>query len=299
MNRPPHALVECAVQTTSDEAAERLRVALPALVSGHEGASARIDPACGRVLVGAADEAALEALTIGMIAALRADIELLQPEVVYRETIRRPAEIDETYRHAIGSRGEFARVRILFEPLPRGSGFVIAPPRCGSAVPPAFLPGVERGLAAARDDGLLAGYAVTDLRATLLDGDFQEADSTVRSFAIAARRAFRRLLDEGEPAMLEPISRLDLIVPADCAQAVIDDLMQRRARDLEHGPRGAEVALTALVPLTCLFGYRHILRGLSQGRARRRQGFSHYAEVEPEMCAPAAFAPAAPMAMRA
>jgi len=263
----------------TDEDSARLKLALPALLAHHPGASARIHPGFGEVMVGAADEAALDAVIGALTGALGAGFTLRPPEVAYRETIRRRVEIDETYRHVIGPKGEFARVRILFEPGPRGSGFDIAPSRAGAAVPQACLAAVEKGLEAAREDGLLAGYPVTDLRATLLDGLCHEADSSPRSFAIAARRAFRRLLDEGEPVLLEPLVRVDLLVPTDCAEEVVVDLNKRRARELEQQARGLEVAITALAPLATLFGYRNILRSLSQGRARRRQRFAHYAEA--------------------
>ena len=175
--------------------------------------------------------------------------------------------------------GQFGRVKLQFEPLEAGSGFQFESAIVGGAVPKEYIPGVEKGLEMAKENGLLAGYPVTDFKATLVDGAFHDVDSSVLAFEIAARGAFRELKSQGDPRLMEPIMSVEVVTPEDYMGDVIGDLYSRRGQIQGSEPRGNAVAIKAFVPLVNMFGYVSDLRGMSQGRAQFTMIFDHYDEV--------------------
>ena len=175
--------------------------------------------------------------------------------------------------------GQFARVKLQFEPLEAGSGFVFESTIVGGSVPKEYIPGVEKGLEMAKENGLLAGYPVTDFKATLVDGAFHDVDSSVLAFEIASRGAFRELKGQGDPRLMEPIMNVEVVTPEDYMGDVIGDLNSRRGQIQGSEPRGNAVAIKAFVPLVNMFGYVSDLRGMSQGRAQFTMIFAHYDEV--------------------
>jgi elongation factor G len=189
------------------------------------------------------------------------------------------AEVDYIHKKQTGGAGQYARVKIRFEPLPQGSGNVFDNDVRGGSVPKEFIPGVEKGLKGSCESGVLSGFPVTDLKAALYDGDSHDVDSSALAFEIAARAAFREGMQKAGPRLLEPIMRVEVVVPEDYMGDVIGDLNGRRGQVSGMDQRGNARVVTAMVPLATMFGYVSALRSMSQGRAQFTMHFDHYAEV--------------------
>ena len=170
-------------------------------------------------------------------------------------------------------------MKLTFEPLEAGQGFIFESSIVGGSVPKEYIPGVQKGLDMAKENGLLAGYPVTDFKATLTDGAFHDVDSSVLAFEIAARAAFRELKSHGDPRLMEPIMKVEVVTPEDYMGDIIGDLNSRRGQIQGSEPRGNITAINAMVPLVNMFGYVGNLRGMSQGRAQFTMTFDHYEEV--------------------
>jgi elongation factor G len=201
------------------------------------------------------------------------------PQVAYRETITKTCEIDYTHKKQSGGAGQFARVKIIFEPLEVGSGFVFESKIVGGAVPKEYIPGVEKGLNNIRETGVIAGYPMIDFKATLIDGGFHDVDSSVLAFEIAAKAAFREGMPKGDAKLLEPIMKVEVITPDEYMGDIIGDLNSRRGQMQGMEQRGNAQVITSNVPLSGMFGYVNTLRSLSQGRAQYSMVFSHYEQV--------------------
>ncbi len=207
------------------------------------------------------------------------DANIGAPQVAFRETLTKAVEIDYTHKKQTGGSGQFARVKIQFEPLAAGSGFIFENEVVGGSVPREYVPGVEKGLNASRDNGVLAGFPLIDFKATLVDGAFHEVDSNVLTFEIAARAAFRELKERKAVKLLEPIMKVEVVTPDDFMGGVIGDLNSRRGQVQGTDQRGNAQVITAMVPLANMFGYVNNLRSMSQGRASYSMQFDHYEDV--------------------
>jgi len=201
------------------------------------------------------------------------------PQVAYRETISKSYDEDYTHKKQSGGAGQFARVKIKFEPLPPGSGFQFENTVVGGNVPKEYIPGVEKGLRQALETGVLAGFPCTDFKANLYDGAYHDVDSNVMCFEIAARAAFREGMAKAGPKLLEPIMKVEIVTPEEYMGDIIGDLNSRRGQVSNMDSRGNARVIDATVPLAQMFGYVGNLRGMSQGRAQYTMQFSHYADV--------------------
>jgi elongation factor G len=219
-----------------------------------------------------------------------------QLQVAYRETLGRPAEITYTHKKQTGGSGQFAEVTILFEPAEPGSGYTFESKVVGGSVPREYVPGVEKGLLFAKDNGLLAGFPVIDFTATLIAGKYHDVDSSVLAFEIAARAAFRELRSRASPKLLEPVMKVEVTTPEEYVGDVIGDLNSRRAWIQDADQRGNIQMIIAMVPLINMFGYVNILRSMSQARANFHMEYDHYQPVpQPHDFGPDLFPPAAAM----
>ena len=206
------------------------------------------------------------------------------PQVAYRETISAAYDCDYTHKKQSGGAGQFARVKILFEPLPPGSGYQFENKVVGGNVPKEYIPGVEKGLEQAKETGVIAGFPCTDFKATLHDGAYHDVDSSTMAFEIAARACFREGIPQAKPKLLEPVMKVEVITPEDYMGDIIGDLNSRRGQVSGMDQRGNARVIDATVPLANMFGYVNNLRSMSQGRAQYTMQFDHYAEV-PQMVA--------------
>jgi elongation factor G len=221
----------------------------------------------------------LEIIVDRMKREFKVDANIGAPQVAYRETITRNAEIDYIHRKQTGGSGQFARVKVRFEPLPPGSGFVFENSVVGGTVPKEYVPGVEKGLRSAAENGIIAGFPLIDFKAELFDGAYHEVDSSVLAFEIAARAAFKDGAVKASPKLLEPIMRVEVVTPDDYMGDVIGDLNSRRGQVTGMDSRGNARVIDAMVPLANMFGYVNTLRSMSQGRAQYTMHFDHYEQV--------------------
>ena len=209
----------------------------------------------------------------------KVDANVGAPQVAYRETLAKPITIQYTHKKQTGGSGQFAEVKIDFEPLPPGSGFVFENDVVGGSIPKEFVPSVEKGIKAQKENGLLAGFPVIDFKATLVDGKYHEVDSNALTFDIAARAAFRELATKNVVRLLEPIMNVEVVTPDDFLGGVIGDLNARRGQVQGTDSRGNAQVVTAMVPLANMFGYINTLRSMTQGRAQYTMQFDHYEQV--------------------
>jgi elongation factor G len=209
----------------------------------------------------------------------KVDANIGAPQVAYREKITRKVTVPYLHRKQTGGSGQYAKVEIVAEPLPPGSGFEFENAVVGGAVPKEFIPGVEKGLESVLGSGVLAGFPVVDLKVSLVDGDSHDVDSSALAFEIAARAALRQALQEGKSVLLEPIMKVEVVTPEDYTGSVIGDLNSRRGQIQGQDMRGNANVITAMVPLANMFSYVNNLRSMSQGRATFTMQFDHYAEV--------------------
>jgi elongation factor G len=201
------------------------------------------------------------------------------PQVAYRETITRRGEIDYTHKKQTGGSGQFARIKLVFEPQEPGEGFVFDNAITGGSVPREFIPGVEKGLKSAMETGVLAGFPMIDFKATLIDGASHDVDSSVLAFEIASRAAFREGIPKSGPVLLEPMMRVEVVTPEEYMGDIIGDLNSRRGAVQGMDSRGNAQVINAMVPLANMFGYVNNLRSMSQGRAQYTMTFDHYERV--------------------
>jgi elongation factor G len=205
------------------------------------------------------------------------------PQVAYRETITRTVEHDYTHKKQTGGSGQFARVKIRFEPGAPGSGFDFENEVVGGAVPKEYVPGVEKGLKAAKETGIIAGFPVIDFKASLIDGAYHDVDSNVLTFEIAAKACFREGIAKAGPRLLEPIMRVEVVTPEEYMGDVIGDLNSRRGQINGMDQRGNARVINGMVPLANMFGYVNTLRSMTQGRAQYTMHFDHYEQVPPSI----------------
>ena len=207
------------------------------------------------------------------------EFEVGAPHVSYRETLSEALVIDYTYKEQVGGSGRFAGVKIAFEPLASGEGFVFESQVVGDAIPKEFIPAVGKGIRAQKESGLVAGFPVTDFKATLVDGRYHEIDSDALNFEIAARRAFRQLAKEGVAVLLEPVMKVEVVTPEEFLGSVIGDLNARYGMVESTDSRGNVQVVTAMVPLANMLGYTNALGSMSKGRAQYAMKFHRYEQV--------------------
>jgi elongation factor G len=233
----------------------------------------------GQTVIKGMGELHLEIIVDRMRREFKVEANVGAPQVAYRETITRAAEIDYTHKKQTGGSGQFARVKLVFEPLEPGEGFVFENAVVGGSVPREYVPGVEKGLVNSNTSGVIAGFPVIDYKTTLVDGAYHDVDSSVLAFEIAARAAFREGISKAGPALLEPIMKVEVVTPEEYMGDIIGDLNSRRGNVSNMDSRGNARVVTAMVPLANMFGYVNTLRSMSQGRAQYTMHFDHYEKV--------------------
>tara|TARA_B100000678_G_scaffold13233_1_gene10308 strand:- start:88 stop:2208 length:2121 start_codon:yes stop_codon:yes gene_type:complete len=275
----PDPVIEIAVEPKSKADQEKMSVGLQRLAAEDPSFRVETDIESGQTIMKGMGELHLDVLVDRLKREFKVEANIGAPKVAYREAISQPAEIDYTHKKQSGGSGQFARIKVQFEPGEAGTGFVFESKVVGGNVPKEYIPGVEKGIESAMSSGLLAGYPVSDLKATLLDGAYHDVDSSVLAFEIAGRAAFRELKSQGAPRIMEPVMKVEVVTPEDYMGDIIGDLNSRRGQIQGSEPRGNVTAINAYVPLANMFGYVGNLRGMSQGRAQFVMQFDHYEEV--------------------
>ncbi|MGH7022521.1 MAG: elongation factor G [Caulobacteraceae bacterium] len=275
----PDPVIEIAIEPKSKADQEKLGVALQKLAAEDPTFRVSTDQESGQTILKGMGELHLDIKVDILKRTYKVEANIGQPQVAYRETLGRTAEINYTHKKQTGGSGQFARIRVIFEPAEPGSGYSFENKVVGGSVPREFIPGVEKGLLSAKESGLLAGFPVIDFKATLVDGDSHDVDSSVLAFEIAARAAFRELREKASPKLLEPIMKVEVTTPEDYVGDVIGDLNSRRGMIQGTDQRGNAQVIIAMVPLANMFGYVNTLRSMSQGRANFHMDYDHYEAV--------------------
>ena len=275
----PEPVIEVAVEPKTKADQERMGVALHRLAAEDPSFRVSTDAESGQTVIKGMGELHLEILVDRMRREFKVEATVGAPQVAYRETISRVAEIDYTHKKQTGGSGQYARIKVRFEPQETGSGVTFENEVVGGSVPREFIPGVEKGIMSAAQSGVLSGFPVIDIKATLYDGASHDVDSSVMAFEIAARAAFREGMGKAGPKLLEPVMRVEVVTPEDYMGDIIGDLNSRRGQVTNMDQRGNARVISAFVPLANMFGYVSTLRGMSQGRAQFTMHFDRYVEV--------------------
>ncbi|HUO87931.1 MAG TPA: elongation factor G [Rhizomicrobium sp.] len=275
----PDPVIEVAIEPKTKADQEKMGMALVRLAQEDPSFRVSTDQESGQTILKGMGELHLEIKVDILKRTYKVEANVGAPQVAYRETLTKPVTIDYTHKKQTGGSGQFARVKIDFEPLPPGEGFVFENEVVGGSVPKEFIPSVEKGIKAQKDSGLLAGFPVIDFKASLVDGAYHEVDSNALTFDIAARAAFRELASKNAVKLLEPIMKVEVVTPEDFLGNVIGDLNSRRGQVQGTDARGNATVVTAMVPLANMFGYINTLRSMSQGRAQYSMQFDHYEQV--------------------
>ncbi|HEX5279386.1 MAG TPA: elongation factor G [Micropepsaceae bacterium] len=275
----PDPVIEIAIEPKSKADQEKLGVALNRLAQEDPSFRVSTDQESGQTILKGMGELHLEIKVDILKRTYKVDANIGQPQVAYRETLSKPVTILYTHKKQTGGAGQFAEVKIEFEPLPPGSGFEFENGVVGGSVPREYIPAVEKGLKAQKETGLLAGFPVIDFKAKLIDGKYHEVDSNALTFDIAARAAFREIASRGVVKLLEPIMKVEVVTPEEYLGGVIGDLNSRRGHVHGTDTRGNAQVVTAMVPLANMFGYVNTLRSMTQGRAQYTMQFDHYEQV--------------------
>ena len=275
----PDPVIEIAIEPKTKTDQEKLGIALAKLAAEDPSFRVSTDQESGQTILKGMGELHLDIKVDILKRTYKVDANIGQPQVAYREKMTKRVEIDYTHKKQTGGTGQFARVKVIFEPNEPGAGSAFESKIVGGAVPKEYIPGVEKGINSVMGSGILAGFPVVDVKATLIDGAYHEVDSSVLAFEIAARAAFREALQKGNAVLLEPIMKVEVTTPEDYTGSVMGDLLARRGQVQGQDMRGNAVIINAMVPLNNMFGYVNQLRSFSQGRANYTMQFDHYEQV--------------------
>ena len=275
----PEPVITIAIEPKSKADQEKLGLALSKLANEDPSFRVSTDQESGQTILKGMGELHLDIKVDILKRTYKVDANIGAPQVAYRETLTKKAEVDYTHKKQTGGTGQFARVKLVIEPNETGKGFEFESKIVGGAVPKEYIPGVEKGLNSVIGSGVLAGFPVVDVKVSLVDGAFHEVDSSALAFEIASRAALREGLQKGGSVLLEPIMKVEVVTPEDYTGSVIGDLNSRRGQIQGQDMRGNAVVINAMVPLANMFGYVNQLRSFSQGRANYTMQFDHYEQV--------------------
>ncbi|OYR13325.1 translation elongation factor G [Brucella rhizosphaerae] len=274
----PDPVIEIAIEPKTKADQEKMGIALNRLAAEDPSFRVKSDEESGQTIIAGMGELHLDILVDRMKREFKVEANVGAPQVAYRESITRQAEIDYTHKKQSGGSGQFARVKIIFEPHD-GDDFIFESKIVGGAVPKEYIPGVQKGIESVMGAGPLAGFPMLGVKATLIDGAYHDVDSSVLAFEIAARAAFREGAQKAGAQLLEPIMKVEVVTPEDYVGDVIGDLNSRRGQISGTEARGIATVVNANVPLANMFGYVNNLRSMSQGRAQYTMQFDHYEPV--------------------
>ena len=275
----PDPVISVAIEPKTKADQDKLGNALSKLAQEDPSFRVKFDEETGQTLISGMGELHLEIIVDRLKREFKVDANVGKPQVAYKETIRKPAKAEGKYIKQTGGRGQYGHVVIEIEPAEPGEGFVFEDRIVGGVIPREFIPAVEKGIKEALDTGVLAGYPMVDVKVKLVDGSYHEVDSSELAFKIAASMAFKEAASKAKPVLLEPIMKVEVVVPEEYMGDVIGDLNSRRGKIQSITERKGARVIDALVPLAEMFGYATTLRSLTQGRGTFTMQFSHYEEV--------------------
>ena len=274
----PEPVIQLAVEPKSKADQDKMGVALQKLAEEDPTFRATTDTETGQTIIAGMGELHLDIIVDRMRREFNVEANVGKPQVSYRETITQAGECEGKYIKQSGGRGQYGHVWIKFEPNP-DKGYEFVDEVVGGTVPREYIPVTDKGLQDAMKTGILAGYPLIDVKATLFDGSYHEVDSSEMAFKIAASMALKEAKNKCKPVILEPIMKVQVVVPEEYLGTVMGDITSRRGRPLGQESRGNALAINAMVPLAEMFGYATSLRSNTQGRGNYTMEFDHYEEV--------------------
>ncbi len=275
----PAPVISVAIEPKTKADQEKLGLSLEKLIREDPTFKVHTDQDTGQTIISGMGELHIEILVDRMVREFGVAANIGKPQVAYRETIRQKAEAEGKFIRQTGGRGQYGHVKITIEPLKAGSGFEFDNAIIGGAIPKEYISSVEHGIREATESGVLAGYEMVDIKATLYDGSYHEVDSSEVAFKIAGSIAFKEAAKAAKPVLLEPMMRVEVVVPEEFMGAVTGDLHSRRGRVESTESRLSSTIIQCKVPLSEMFGYSTDLRSMTQGRATYSMHFSHYEEA--------------------
>jgi len=275
----PEPVIEIAIEPKSKADQEKLGVALAKLAAEDPSFRVSTDQESGQTILKGMGELHLDIKVDILRRTYKVDASIGAPQVAYRERLTKKTEINYTHKKQTGGTGQFAKVVLVFEPAEPGAGSSFESKIIGGSVPKEYIPGVEKGINSVMGAGVLAGFPVVDVKATLIDGSYHDVDSSALAFEIASRAAFREGLQKGGSVLLEPIMKVEVVTPEEHTGFVMGDLLSRRGQVQGQDMRANAVVINAMVPLSNMFGYVNQLRSGTQGRANFTMQFDHYEQV--------------------
>ena len=275
----PEPVIEVAVEPKTKGDQEKLGVALNRLAQEDPSFRVSVDHESGQTIIKGMGELHLDIIVDRMRREFKVEANVGAPQVAFRETVSKRANVDYTHKKQTGGSGQFARVKMTIEPNEQGKGYEFENKVVGGNVPKEYIPGVQKGVQSVVESGVLAGFPILDVKVTLTDGAYHDVNSSVMAFEIAGRAAFREGALKAGPKLLEPIMKVEVVTPEDYVGGIIGDLTSRRGQVRGQETRGNAAVISAMVPLANMFGYVNNLRSMSQGRAQFTMQFDHYAQA--------------------
>lgn len=275
----PEPVIRVAIEPKTKAGQEKMGIALAKLAEEDPTFKTYTDDETGQTIIAGMGELHLEIIVDRLLREFKVEANVGKPQVSYKETITKMVEIDHKYARQSGGRGQYGHVVLRLEPMEAGKGYEFVNAIVGGVVPKEYIPAVDQGIQGAMQTGVLAGYNVVDIKATLFDGSYHEVDSSEMAFKIAASMAFKEGCRKANPVLKEPVMKVDVIVPEEYMGDVMGDLNSRRGQIQGMEARPGAQAITAFVPLAEMFGYATELRSRTQGRGQYSMEPSHYEQV--------------------
>jgi elongation factor G len=275
----PEPVINVAIEPKSKGDQDKMGLALSKLAEEDPTFRAFTDPETGQTIIAGMGELHLDILVDRMKREFKVEANIGAPQVAYRETIRQLGDCEGKFVRQSGGRGQYGHVKVKFEPNETGKGFTFVDATIGGTIPKEYIKPTMEGIQAALNNGLIAGYPIIDIKATLYDGSYHEVDSSEMAFKVAGSMALKEAAKKCNPVLLEPIMNVEVTAPAEYLGSVMGDISSRRGQIKDQEERGNAVAVTAFIPLSEMFGYATDLRSFTQGRGSYSMQFDHYSDV--------------------
>ena len=275
----PDPVIQLAIEPKTKAGQEKMAIALSKLAEEDPTFKTWTDEETGQTIIAGMGELHLEIIVDRMLREFKVEANVGAPQVAYKETVRKMADVDHKYARQSGGKGQYGHVKIKLEPNESGKGYEFINAVVGGAIPKEYIPAVDKGIQGAMKAGVLAGYPVVDVKVTLYDGSYHEVDSSEMAFSIAGSMAFKEAMKKADPVILEPIMKVSCIVPEEFMGTAIGDLNSRRGQILGQEVNNGVSQVDALVPLSEMFGYSNDLRSKTQGRGQYTMEPHSYTEV--------------------
>ena len=275
----PEPVIQLAIEPKTKAGQEKMGIGLSKLAEEDPTFKTWTDEETGQTIIAGMGELHLDIIVDRLLREFKVEANVGAPQVAYKETIKKLADVDHKYARQSGGKGQYGHVKIKVEPNESGKGYEFINSVVGGAIPKEYIPAVDKGIQGAMKAGVLAGYQVVDVKVTLYDGSYHEVDSSEMAFSIAGSMAFKEAMKKADPCILEPIMKVAAIVPEDFMGTVIGDLNSRRGQILGQETNNGTAQVDALVPLSEMFGYSNDLRSKTQGRGQYTMEPHSYIEV--------------------